>query len=178
MRVLGSNTTIISLCLLVGLMNCDNGDQQVDERQKLPPITSTGKLTFGCLVNGKAKVAKRTLDITAYHQLGMLQVTGVVDDGLMVIYLYMDDSSIKPVPFTVSFDDVLHSQAGVSYANGTVSCRGQTEGTAGSTGSVTITRFDHINFIISGTFNFSVKMSGGCEAYSVTEGRFDTRFNP
>ncbi|APY08765.1 hypothetical protein BWZ20_10815 [Winogradskyella sp. J14-2] len=44
-------------------------------------------------------------------------------------------------------------------------------------GSMIITYFDDINYIISGTFEFST-VTDDCEIINITEGRFDVQYAP
>jgi len=169
---------IFWLLLLPALSDCEKSTPPKTELEKLPPITSTGRFTFGCLVNGEAKVAGNTLDVPASYQFGMLQITGVVGEGTMAIHLYIDDTLIKPVPFTVTFDSFPHTHGVISYITDRGGCYGRTDGSSENTGSITITRFDHSNLIVSGIFNFELKLPGSCGSFTITEGRFDTQFTP
>lgn len=78
-KLLTKITLLISLVL--GIQGCDflkNIDPKPKtELEKLPPLTQTGKNTFGYLVNGKAIVVTNTLKITAIYQQGNLQLGGV-----------------------------------------------------------------------------------------------------
>lgn len=168
-------TLIFFLFGLTG-SNCSQNGEPKTELEKLPPITSSGRYTFGCLVNGNAMVPDNTLDVPASYQFGMLQVTGRV--STMAIHFYLDDSVIKPIPFTASFDGSGHARVSIGYFDDERQCHAETDGTAGKTGTITITRFDRINYIVSGTFSFVLEMPNGCPEFTVTEGRFDTQFIP
>ena len=45
-----------------------------------------------------------------------------------------------------------------------------------NTGAITITKFDTINHIVSGTFYFKAKLEDGTETVNVTDGRFDISY--
>ena len=72
--------SILSLALIGCFSSCNlfssEDDEPKTELEKLPPLTTTGENTFGCLVNGEALVVTNTLEITAIYQGGVLQLGG------------------------------------------------------------------------------------------------------
>lgn len=44
-------------------------------------------------------------------------------------------------------------------------------------GILTITKFDKVNYIISGTFEFTTALNG-CDTLRITDGRFDIKYIP
>ena len=59
---------LITLPLLAA--GCKDDEPEVAPIDQLPPATRTGAYTFGCLVNGEARVAENTNDIGAIYQGG------------------------------------------------------------------------------------------------------------
>lgn len=155
------------------------------ELEQLPAASQTGAETFGCLVNGKAFKPKGSpfggpiLSCAyqylhgGYHlQLKALNKGGSTNYGVGI------------------FTDSLKIQNGVSY---TLATEDRKEGASGlytistierlidyttnniNTGKLTITHFDEVRRIVSGTFWFDAVNSNG-EKVEVREGRFDLHF--
>lgn len=165
--------------LIISFGGCEKDDPQPKtELEKLPPATQEGKNTFGYLVNGKAWFTTSSVDASSDYQLGSLQLSAVVDEPkLQSIGLSLRDEdggqvlatgiyNLKaPTPFYPSarFYDPPCSYGGPSNLDQILE------------GELTITKFDKINYIISGTFHFTV-INPNCDTVRVTNGRFDLTY--
>jgi len=138
---------------------------------QLPPETRTGEYTFGCLVNGEAFVPESTRDITAIYQGGLLQMgfDAQLRSGKEGIAINLKEQIILENSYIL---DTIWSK-GIQYIGST--CIYEYEDLV--EGTVTITRFDDVNFIISGTFAFTTATKD-CDTIRVTDGRFDIPYIP
>ncbi len=161
---------------------CDkDNDQPKTELEKLPPATQIGAQTFGCLIDGKAFAPPKfgTNAPNAFYQfvggaytLGINAATGGgtelrgINIGCLDALLMSESNYIlleKSPPnyfgqFTIYGGIILNSTTSVNLP-----------------GNLIITRFDPTNFIISGTFAFSVLNDNGNEI-KITNGRFDMQY--
>ena len=182
----------LRLCLLLfgsGLLllssQCKKGDSSppLTELQKLPPITQGGLNTFGCLINGTAFKpgggALLTNVFSVYYdptfQGGVLAITAKY---------YFDGSGTKIQIVNLGADTIntvgtynlqLHSRYGVFYVDSRTNCDFNTLYDTPISGTLTITRFDTITRIISGTFSFKVTKPT-CGTIEGTDGRFDVTY--
>ena len=164
---------LFTLSLL--LASCRTDELELAPIDRLPPATRSGEYTFGCLVNGEAFVPETTRDITAIYQWGILQLSAEAEvdssDPGISIDIYSPIEKGRSYDLTNEpFEDVLFDEGG-----GSGSCRYGPENTL--LGSLTITHFDSIDFIISGTFEFTTATEG-CDTIRVTDGRFDIPYIP
>jgi hypothetical protein len=163
---------------LFTLISCSNDDQPVNPVDALPPITQTGENTFACLVNGKpffsssgrrasyaAADGAYTLSISAWRNddiglrsilLSCLDIKGGVKEGAFPLTTRM--SGGYSAKYLIGGSRILDARTSDE-----------------SPGNLTITRFDLEEFIVSGTFEFSVK-DGEDNTLNFTDGRFDLKF--
>ena len=161
---------------------CDKDDDKPKtELEKLPPATQTGAQTFGCLIDGKAFVPPKfgTNAPKAFYQfvggnytLGINAATGGGNElrGLNIGCLDAPLISANNYILLEKFPPNYFGQytvAGGIILNGTSSIN--------LPGNLNITRFDSANFIISGTFDFSVLDDNG-KKIKITNGRFDMQY--
>ncbi len=159
--------------------------KSADKTDQLPPATQEGKNTFGCLVNGKVWLPKGNngtanldasydpnfqgasiFDLSAYkintdidRQYFYLFATNVTTGGSY------DLSSVQLG--TITFDYSYESSTDCNYNRDSVVFR---------TGTLTISKFDLGQGIISGKF-LGVLARPNCDTLKITEGRFDMKFN-
>lgn len=174
------------LCILIfSGAKCETDDNIFSTRDELPPITQTGAQTFGCLINGKLFVPSRfgrnsprafyqfargayTLGISAGKGGGIELVNiniGAIDiDGLQEGEYRL----VERVPGNY-FGTYLE---GAEAEEGYVSIFSTSNG---NPGVINITNFDPENFIISGTFSFTLIDENG-EEIKITHGRFDMNY--
>jgi hypothetical protein len=157
------------------------------EFAKLPPITSTGANTFGCLVNGKAVTPNSSclgcpppliadfdnssngnFGITCNYEEGNKKVLIGVDSIFTYKKAIINNNLNKNVRVALFDRNVIDSCQVTGYLTGV--------GTFTSIiGEVNFERIDVPNGIFSGTFNFNIKTKS-CGNYEVTNGRFDYKF--
>jgi hypothetical protein len=158
---------------------------------KLPPATTSGKNTFGCKVNGEVWIAHieggGIFDdpIYAKHYLAVNHpILGDCDQLLVVGKRKYDEQADISQQVSVelrcpklgenqllfnkgAFLDFRICNQGYRYALDTLSpC------------TVFITRLDSINFIASGTFEFTAINDDCKDTLRITEGRFDVNTRP
>lgn len=143
---------------------------------ELPPETQTGANTFGCYVNGELFVkangtftTQKMLSAIYEHseEFPRLQVSCVAMNGIMM--LFVDNPQKGDNMLTLSH---------VLFNNYTFASK--------DSAHVFLTRFDTINGVVSGTFEFSARdactpfgsenLFCGDSTVLVTDGRFDVKF--
>lgn len=169
---------LITLCVLVVNACSNSDDKPIDQVDTLPPITQTGENTFACLINGKPFFSSsgRRATYTFADGAYTLSISGWRNDdiGLRSILLAGIDikEGIKKGIYPLnsensgSFDATYLIDGGVTLNSST---------TDETPGILTITRFDLDEFIVSGTFEFTVVDDEG-NKYEITDGRFDLEF--
>tara|TARA_R110001599_G_scaffold252758_2_gene452937 strand:- start:71 stop:583 length:513 start_codon:yes stop_codon:yes gene_type:complete len=157
----------ISLALL--FQNCELFGDDNDTPQ-LPEVTQSGKNTFGFILNGETVNIRNTSNQTAIYQGGGVQF------GAGGVYIVVLEPFTTNIPY--EFKDIGSSNARAEYkerVSENVFCIYEESDTY--QGSVTFTKIDKVNYIISGTFEFSTKKDG-CKDIKITNGRFDLRYIP
>ena len=152
------------LLLLVFLfttsMQCKKTNDTFKE-DVLPAETQTGKGTFGCLVNGEVWLPKGKFPysgLTATIQFGGLNLmTSKSNEGINV---GIGNLNIE--------GDYQLSGQNAEYSVGTNFYKSVE-------GKLTITKYDKVNQIISGRFNFKVKDLNG-QTIDISDGRFDLKY--
>jgi hypothetical protein len=147
----------------------------------LPAATQEGKNTIGFLLNGqpwKPQGVRGTGNLSIDYDPGFNQgIVGIVAYNFVPAISQQLTIGIKdslnfinaPVTFALSN----HSLFGISYSS---DCDlFSTYSDVVSSGSMTITKLDRTNRIISGTFNATLSKTG-CAEIKITEGRFDMKF--
>ena len=169
--------TLLTFYLLT-LVACSNDDKPENPVDSLPPITQTGENTFACLINGKPFFSSsgRRASYTFADGAYTLSISGWRNDdiGLRSILLSCLDinGGVKEgaFPLTTRISDGYSARytigGGLTLDTGTKD---------ENPGLLTITRFDLEEFIVSGTFEFSVKDEEG-NTLNFTDGRFDLKF--
>ncbi|HRZ31584.1 MAG TPA: hypothetical protein P5188_04690 [Flavobacterium sp.] len=163
---------VLLLLLITFTLSCcnNNDDNPQNPLDQLPPATQTGANTFGCLINGEPFVVSNTSQQTAIYQGGGVQF------GAGGVYIVVLD------PFEIGvnyqFMDLGQGQARVRYfedPNPQLGCHYEYNDTY--QGTVRFTKIDTVNYIISGTFEFS-SVTDNCENINITNGRFDLQYIP
>lgn len=153
---------------------CNNEDDKPQNPiDQLPPATQTGANTFGCLINGEPFVVSNTSNQTAIYQGGVLQIGGGIDNSIMDKRISINISA--PINLNTPYDLTLFPNNLAIFVNNGEGCYYDYDHT--TSGTLTITKFDQTNFIISGTFNFSTQ-TNECENINITNGRFDLQYIP
>lgn len=166
-------TPLLALLLALCLTGCEKNNPFAPGTE-LPPETTTGANTFGCLVNGKVwrnggyfnpaeslnipKMTESRLQIAASRS---------VIDTLSSIGIYIFTSNISIGQYLC---DSLNINIKFSIGYEGTNCRYK----FAQEGYIEITRYDLENRIVSGRFNALLKLDG-CEDIVITEGRFDLK---
>lgn len=117
-------------------------------------------------------MVSNTSNQTAIYQGGVLQIGGGIDNSIMDKRISINISA--PINLNTPYDLTLFPNNLAIFVN---------NGGVGhdydhtTSGTLTITKFDQTNFIISGTFNFSTQ-TNECENINITNGRFDLQYIP
>jgi hypothetical protein len=158
-----------------------NEDEPKTELEKLPPITQSGKNTFGCLVNGKAYVVPNTMTVVAIYQGDMVQIHGSVDDFVSkdqnITIILFDPINVNEEYNLTNLPNhrAMFRNTKIIGAKNYLTCWYEYENTY--KGKLILSKIDRINFIISGTFEFST-VNQECDTIRITDGRFDIQYIP
>ena len=162
-----------AILLLLNTQCKKNHEPPLTELQKLPPITQTGRQTFGCLINGKAFIPGGGGLLTNVLRVSYDATSGGIF-SITAKYYFADNSSQIIHVGTIgvnapgTYDLQLHSPYVISYVHN--SCDFNTWYDTPISGTLNITRFD--NGLVSGTFSFKVA-TAVCGTIEATDGRFD-----
>lgn len=162
-------------------LGCSCKKNKLSELDKLPPATQTGAKTFGCLVNGKAWIPGKD----DWSSPGPLKFYYYTDNGgQFAINSELQINSIRE-NIIIGLDSINFKKE-FFFKKGSNSVRLSYQKTPGcdlsslidstvqTIGSVTLTKVDLNNGIISGVFEFSFSKHG-CESIKITNGRFDAK---
>jgi hypothetical protein len=164
-----------------------------DTTPALPPETQEGRTTFGCLINNKVFVnegsyqfgapsfysvnLQRGINLNAFMidaKQNISQAIGISIQQTIKVGLYSFNSSSCQASFTNGFK----KSVGCYY----------TSDTTKDIGTLEITKYDTIQKILSGKFNFILHkiyhttsngdtIKGSCDSIiTITQGRFDLRY--
>jgi hypothetical protein len=172
----------VLICLSI-LASCKKHFSEED----MPPATQTGANTFGARVNGEVWIP---------HQFGVLPANDLLDAYFAGPDLTITANNFAASPtetgFKIFIKDVTttgtyHFNADVYpnfsgnyayYVKRRIQPINEWVTNASYTGTVTITKLDSINHIVSGTFQFNmINLQSTPEPLNVTEGRFDIRID-
>ncbi len=173
--------TLLSVCSI--LLISASCKKEKTGLAALPAATQEGKNTFGCLIDGNVFVAQTHLfnkspvtceygyidsDISKGH---FFQASGLDDksnpDKFFSVKIFTSKIDIKEgttYPFQNQKDNGAFAEYIINIYNKYTSLSGE----------LTITKFDEINHIASGTFWFDAQNDKG-EKVEVREGRFDAK---
>lgn len=156
------------------------------ELSKLPAATQTGANTFGCLVNGKAFIPGGSLFSGSHQQCNYIYTNGGYYFTILTTnqdyYNAVKQVQIETDSLTISEGQILilrrlsagHANAGYAFigANNNLNSYDTTDT---NSGQLTITKFDQVNQIVSGTFYFTA-VNIAKDTVKVTDGRFDMHY--
>ena len=151
----------------------------------LPPATTTGENTFGCLVNGEPWLPlKRNIFGTLSYQIDFS--TGTSSPGYFTCLMVQSYDSLESyIQFSVLdvFNEGIYfntdlTDGGEFSSDGDINIDTSYEiDLSYQESEVIITRLDSIAEIISGTFNLRYIKVTDSDTLMVTEGRFDLKGN-
>jgi hypothetical protein len=156
------------------MISCTKDSTPKDPVDTLPPITQTGEDTFACLINGKPFFSSS--ERFASYVFNTLSIGGSRRDDLGLRSILIGGLDIEGGVTEGSFPLKNRISDGYSaeyFIDGGLTLDARTQDAA--PGLLTITRFDLEEFIVSGTFEFSVKDNDG-NTLNFTDGRFDLKF--
>ncbi|MGB5982648.1 MAG: hypothetical protein WBG46_10950 [Nonlabens sp.] len=167
-------TLIFSIALIACNKNDDDGGT-IDPISQLPPETMTGENTFGFLLNGEPINATNTNNLVAIYQRGLLQFGGGIAINQEDISVSITLEDLIEINTIYNLSDFPRYTAKLRKRKPNLIC----DYTITETyqGSVAFTRIDRVNYIISGTFEFSTT-NENCGDVDITEGRFDLQYIP
>ena len=167
----------ISFVLSILLTNCDeckDDPNPITELEKLPAATQQGKNTFGCLVDGKAWVTATSTGAVAFYQENILaigaKITEKEREQSIGIDLYA--SNIELRQYLLNEPSITGAQF-TDYTDVNKVCIYEKENLL--KGILTITKYDPVNLIISGLFEFET-VNTQCDTVKITDGRFDLTY--
>ncbi|KHJ36919.1 hypothetical protein PBAC_28960 [Pedobacter glucosidilyticus] len=158
-------TTIILLLLSIGLSSMQCIKKYEEPQPTLPAETQTGANTFGCVVNGEVWLPRSNFpysSLTAVIQYDILDLVSRQGNKSAVSLAIRDLASTGAYLIQ---DQIIF--ASYSYSDKFYKA---------DEGTITITKYDKLNQIISGRFWFNAENSNG-EIIHVTDGRFDLKYS-
>jgi len=179
-------TYIKYLFIALAFLACDNDDDNNNDNpiDQLPPMTTTGENTIGCLVNGEPFTDSGLMN-NFYQFVGgdyFLVINwekgfpGNFKDGQISIrnteieegetYLLNYDNSTG--------EDFIGGSANYTFVKNSNS--GEYNTNPNYFGEITFNRFDNVNNIMSGVFEFEAEDINTGEIILITNGRFDLTF--
>jgi len=177
---------ICTFLLFAILSSCKDEIEFSDTiEQKLPPITSDGNGTFGCLVNGKLWLPKEYKDYARCNYYPWVDSKDLFGTLSIVSYCNKFEGG-KTAAITIQlrkrvFGIGKHLVYRDNVNNDIVKFRNDItyfEGNGIDTSNfIIISRLDSIERIVSGTFQFNLlNLNNNLDTQKFTEGRFDLKF--
>jgi hypothetical protein len=153
---------------------------------ELPPITTTGENTFGCLLNGEVWLPEMHFNMGGLHRLKASYFNGVVwitamkkpgseaPDIKQTIDLNVASQLADSMALTYPHDgSSVFIGAWANYHDHHTHCDYRTDSING--GFLQFLRFDSTAKVMSGIFEFTV-VEPGCDTVFIREGRFDINY--
>src|SRR5690606_20135247 len=172
---------ILPLLLLLATNCKSDDDAPTNSIDKLPPATQTGEQTFGCLIDGEAFIPDSFGSgrpnafyqfIDGAYTLGISSSSGGGPTMKSISIGAIDIPGVSESTFSLESQEIGNFHGRYSIGGG-IELRAFTDNE--NPGTLTITNFDEENFIISGTFEFTVLDNDNNEI-KITEGRFDVKY--
>jgi len=182
------------ISVLLTLSNCGFFEDAIgypDPPSELPPITTSGENTFGCMINGTLYIPTIVLDmvgvdccLSTVQSDGFLNIGTVMDEHDQVneagffqtfgMTLVNDSSTIEIGIYDLTLPS--HSFARITRSKGIAPnyefrCRYEPEDII--SGELNLIRVS--GGIVSGTFEFAA-VNDDCDTVRVTDGRFDLTY--
>ena len=175
---------VLQSILLIGLLGCNSQCENIEPKSldpidQLPPITQTGENTFGYLLNGEAITITNTSKMTAIYQQGILILGSSKDDDIKELGMGITLRESINIGNHYTLTNPPKSEAVYSITLNSIPSICFYEENDTYSGSLTITFFDPINFIVSGLFEYSTA-NDMCDPDTIviTNGRFDMQYIP
>jgi hypothetical protein len=168
---------LLAVWMTVAFVSCDSIFAPTpDSERELPPLTTEGNNTFGCLINGEKFFPKKEgpfdIPIDAELEKGFgLDITAVNHINEITIFLYLKNPKIGVNALSFDEYDTMFKDR--------PNCGGRPSTTLkeGEENIVNIVKLDTLNKIVSGTFSAVFVPGEYCDKeYHLTEGRFDVEY--
>jgi len=173
----------IVLCSIIAAITLFSCKKEVSE---LPPATQTGANTFGCKLNG---------DFWVPAGFGIMPTAPILEARFVGTDVYINARNFSSSPTETEIELFIKDVTApgnfalnitTGYPGGNVSYGyyvhrkitpdNEWITSAQYTGSVTITKIDPINHIVSGTFEFqAINLYNAPQPIAISEGRFDVK---
>ena len=163
------------LIIVVMLFSCSKSGDNSAELAKLPPATETGANTCGCLVNGKAWVAKvPAVAGTQAYTIGP------------VVFMNLTDSVSTAIHFVLrGYEPAINKYYKINNGQGWSSasldsCGYHSSKDLENISRIKFTKLDTVNRIMSGTFSHTFTRASAtgssCPVLKFTDCRFDLKY--
>jgi hypothetical protein len=162
-------------------MMCECDDKTTYEPQ-LPPETTTGANTFGCLVNGKVWL-NGGVGFPNYS----LAISQLSENWLIIIAKNNYGDTISGFGINIKINPIIEKKYSLDTANcfiyfskisnnngGTCIWSKEESSFIDAIGFIELTRFDLSNGIVSGRFEVTLYRTE-CDSIVITQGRFDLK---
>ena len=165
-------------------MSCNKDDNPTNPIDQLPPATRTGAQTIGCLVNGVPFTDKGFMN-NFYQNIGGEYFLAInwfrntsqgYKSGQIAISRIQIEEGQTYILNKSSYTDRDYTGAGATFVSTISEIYGQYETNTNYSGQIHFTRFDTVNFIMSGTFELQAKDILTEKTIRITNGRFDLKF--
>ncbi|HXC06806.1 MAG TPA: hypothetical protein VNZ86_18740 [Bacteroidia bacterium] len=140
---------------------------------QLPAETTSGKGTFGCLINGQLWLPSSAISPPLTFSRSHSRLTIHANDDSEYAFVFVCPPIKKDTTFTVS-DNTIHNlnqSFSCYFMYGSVKVQGLP--VHGYQGTFTFTRYDTVNSIYSGTFSLNAIDTVSGQTIQLTQGRFD-----
>jgi len=145
-----------------------------DDDMALPPITQRGANTFGCRIDNKIYVPENGGAGSRAEVLNdRIVVLGGADNVTITLQII---DSIKPIVVNQPYEFEKGVKRKCEYLSWTKSSS-CLYGDDPISGSITFSKIDRINGIVSGTFEFTAFSKECNKSAAITDGRFDIRLD-
>ena len=191
----------IFLLSIIFLTSCSKDNTTEIPQDQLPPITTTGANTAGCIINGKVIIPKNTINSTSGFPAYGLRIGAGVNFHPPIIgddYFFVKIVDFKSNPSIVLWIQVNNLLAGVgTYNLGAATGNFFSYSPANpfilyeictdinnckvyyselNSGTIVFSRFDYYGGIYSGTFKgLLTNQNNSADKVQITNGRFDIK---
>ncbi len=169
---------LIFLLIITSSLNC----KKSLFGENLPAATQEGKNTCGFLVNGKVWVASRS----GFDELSFYYDPNYMNGEISLnAKKYDNGSNTNFTSFVIAKNNItttglyklnVDPNAIAKFAKSENNCFYHwTDTLSNHNAYLNVTKFDKLNHIIAGTFEFALT-TAGCETVRITQGRFDMKY--
>lgn len=172
-------TLTVVLIIFLSILSCT----KTEEIDKLPPMTTEGTNTFGCLVNGKAWIPKTDGGLLI-ERLSVYYANSFLN--IQANYTNEDANAWQIVHVKVIFNEIGFFQIPPAPSSNElfINLKNHPIGTTACTSykcnpedtEIEILYINTSERIISGTFNYKNLKSECGNVINITDGRFDVRY--